>query len=81
MDRGKKLAEGFFLISAGVIWLFLVIIWLPPFMMVFVFIGIKIGLPNSFYGAWLLWVDVTMALCVIAYGVYRVLHFRHAISN
>jgi len=81
VDRGRNLAEGFLLIATGVIWLFLVTIWLPPFSMFVVFIGFKTGLPEGFYGSWLLRVDVTMALCVIAYGIRRVLHFRHTISN
>jgi len=81
MDRGKKLAEGVLLISAGVIWLFFVAIWLPPLTIVAILIGLKIGLPNTYYGSWLLLVDVAIALTVMGYGGYLLFRYRHAISR
>jgi hypothetical protein len=81
MDRGQKLAAGVLLISAGVIWLFLVTIWLPPLSIVAILIGLKMGLPNTYYGSWLLWVDVAIALTAMGYGGYLLLRFRHAISR
>jgi hypothetical protein len=75
------LTTGFFLILAGIIWLFLVIIWMPPLSIVIIMIGHETGLPDSFYGQWLLWVDATMALCLMAYGVYLMLRCRHTISS
>ena len=81
MDRDQKFAAGLLLAFAGVIWLFFVAIWLPPLTTVAILIGLKIGLPDKFYGHWLPYVDVTMALCAMGYGVYLVLHRRHAISS
>ncbi len=81
MDRGRKLAEGVLLISAGVIWLFLVAIWLPPLWIVAILIGIKMGLPNAYYGSWLVWVDVAIALSAMGYGGYLLFRYRHAISS
>jgi len=81
VDRDQKLVAGLLLIFAGVIWLFFVIIWLPPFTIVVMLIGHTIGFPNSFYGRWLWWLDVTMALCAMGYGVYLILGRRHAVSK
>jgi|HubBroStandDraft_1064217.scaffolds.fasta_scaffold2658829_1 hypothetical protein len=81
MDRGQKLAAGLLLISAGVIWLLFVIIWLPPVTIVAILIGLKMGLPNTYYGIWLLWVDVAIALTAMAYGGYLLFRCRAAISR
>jgi hypothetical protein len=81
MDRGRKFAEGLLLISAGVIWLFLVAIWLPPLSIVATLIGIKMGLPNAYYGSWLVWVDVAIASTAMGYGGYLLFGFRNAISR
>jgi len=81
MDRGRKLAEGILLVSAGAIWLLLVAIWLPPFTIVAILIGIKIGLPNAYYGSWLFLVDVAIALIAMGCGGYRLFRHRHAISG
>ncbi len=67
--------------SAGVIWLFLVTIWLPPPSTVAILIGIKLGLPNTYYGSWLLWVDVAIALTAMGYGGYLLFRCRNAISR
>jgi len=81
MDRGRKLAEGVLLISAGVIWLFLVAIWLPPLSMVAILIGSEIGLPSAYYGSWLVWVDVATALTALGYGGSMLFRYRRAISR
>ena len=78
MDRGQKLAAGLLLISAGVIWLFSVAIWLPPLTLVAILIGLKMGLPDTYYGSWLLWVDVAMALTAMGYGGYLLFRRRAA---
>jgi hypothetical protein len=81
MDWGQKLVAGLLLISAGVIWLFLVIIWLPPLTIVAVLIGLKMGLSNTYYGSWLLFVDVAIALTAMGYGGYLLFRCRPAISR
>jgi hypothetical protein len=81
MDRGQKLAAGLLLIVAGVIWLFFVTMWLPPLTIVAILIGLKIGLSNAYYGSWLLWVDVAIALTVMGYGGYLLFRCRAAISR
>ena len=81
MDRGQKLAAGLLLISAGVIWLFFVAIWLPPFTIAAIWIGLKMGLSNTYYGSWLLLVDVAIALTAMGYGGYLLLRCRAAISR
>jgi hypothetical protein len=81
MDRGQKLAAGLLLIVAGVIWLFFVTMWLPPLTIVAILIGLKIGLSNAYYGSWLLWVDVAIALTAMGYGGYLLFRCRAAISR
>ena len=82
MDRGRKLAEGLLLICAGVVWLFLVVIWLPPLATVAILIGLKMGLHNTYYGNWLLLPDVAVALTAVGCGGYLLFRFRrHAISR
>lgn len=81
MDMGQKLAAGLLLISAGVIWLFFVVIWLPPLTMLTVLIGIKMGLSDTFYGKWLLLIDIVTALSVMGYGAYLLLRCRRIISG
>ena len=78
MDRGQKLAAGLLLISAGMIWLFFVAIWLPPLTIVGILIGLKMGLPNTYYGSWLLWVDVAIAITAMGYGGYLLFRCRAA---
>jgi len=82
MDTGQKLGAGLLLIFAGVIWLFLVIMMLPPFTMVVVaiLIGIKMGL-SPHYGSWLLLVDVAIALTAMGYGGYLLFRCLPAISR
>jgi hypothetical protein len=81
MDRGRKLAEGVLLTAAGVIWLFLVVIWLPPLSMLAILIGTEMGLPGTYYGSWLVLVDIAIALTVMGCGGYRLFRYLHAISR
>lgn len=81
MDRGRKLAEGLLLLATGVIWLFCVAIWLPPLTLVAVLIGIKMGLPDTYYASWLILADVAIALTAMVCGGYRLFRYRQAISR
>lgn len=81
MDRDKEIGVGLLLAFAGAIWLFLIIIWLPPLTIVAVLVGLKIGLHDTFYRRWLLYVDVAMALGAMGCGIYLTLRRRHALSS
>jgi hypothetical protein len=81
VDRGHKLAEGLLLISAGVIWLLFVAIWLPPLTIAAMWIGLKMGLPITYFGRWLLLVDVVGALSAMGCGGYLLFRCRPAISR
>jgi hypothetical protein len=52
-----------------------------PLTIVAIFIGLEIGLPRTYYGSWLLWVDVAIALTAMGYGGYLLLRCRAAISR
>ena len=81
MDGNQRLTIGLLLTFAAIIWLFLVSIWMPPLTIVAILIGIKIALPQSFYGRWLLYLEVTMASCTLGYGIYLVFRSRTTVSR
>ena len=80
VNRDEKTAIGTLLILIGAVWLFFVIIWMPPLCFLVALVGPKIGLPDGFYGQWLLWLESALATCVAGSGIYFLI-CRRSISN
>jgi nucleoside recognition membrane protein YjiH len=81
VNRDTKIALGTLLILIGTIWLFLIIIWMPPLLSFVVLVGQKIGLPDGFYGQWLLWTETVLATFALGSGIYLLIRRGRPISN
>jgi hypothetical protein len=77
MTQDQKFATGVLLLIVGVIWLFFVVIWMPPlaFAVFYAFALLRV-VPSESFGHTLYYVEYTMPLCLIGYAIYLLVRNR-----
>jgi len=77
MTQDQKFATGVLFLIVGVIWLFFVVIWMPPlaFAVVWIFIWLRIDMPRLFGNA-LFYMEYVMSLSLIGYAIYLLVRNR-----
>jgi hypothetical protein len=77
MTRDQKFATGVLLLVVGVIWLFFVVIWMPPLLSAVILILVWLRIdgflpsgPSSFY------MEYGLSLSLIGYAIYLLVRNR-----
>jgi len=76
VNSERKPELGGLLVLVGTGWLFFVIIWMPPLSYLLLLLGALAGVPDKFYGQWMLWLEVALAAGTIVGGVYLLVRYR-----